>query len=69
MAAQDDKTANRVHTRKAHSVLVTGATGFLGRHVLQAIRALEPDTHICALVRNPAEWHAMAWTAALGPAA
>ncbi len=67
MAAQDDKTAIRVPTRKAHSVLVTGATGFLGRHVLQAIRAQEPDTHICALVRNPAEWHAMAWTAALGP--
>lgn len=52
---------------KVHSVLVTGATGFLGRHVLQALRRLEPETRICALVRNPAEWHAMAWTHDLGP--
>ena len=66
MPALDDKTPPRPHARKAHSVLVTGATGFLGRHVLTAIRALEPDTHICALVRNPAEWHAMDWTEALG---
>lgn len=64
--AGSDGTLPRQHGRKAHTVLVTGATGFLGRHVLSALRALEPDTHICALVRNPAEWHAQAWTAELG---
>ena len=67
MAAQEDKQQPRAHTRRGHTVLVTGATGFLGRHVLQALRVLEPDTHICVLVRNPTEWHKLDWTAALGP--
>lgn len=51
--------------RKTSTVLVTGATGFLGRHVIHALRQEEPDTRILALVRNPAEWHAMEWTASL----
>lgn len=70
MSMNEDKTPHgqaRTHGRKAHAVLVTGATGFLGRHVLEALRVLEPDTRICALVRNSAQWHEMDWTAALGP--
>ncbi len=62
----NDKTTPRGAIRKGHCVLVTGATGFLGRHVLQALRAQEPETRLCVLVRNPAEWHALDWTAALG---
>ncbi len=67
MALHEEKQANRPHARRGHTVLVTGATGFLGRHVLQALRVLEPETHICVLVRNPAEWQKLDWTAALGP--
>ena len=33
--------------------LVTGATGFLGRHVIEAIRAGDPGARIVALVRDP----------------
>jgi nucleoside-diphosphate-sugar epimerase len=34
------------------SCLVTGATGFLGRHVIDAIRRHDPDSRIIALVRS-----------------
>lgn len=34
--------------------LVTGATGFLGRHVIGTIRARDPDAGIVAIVRDPA---------------
>jgi dihydroflavonol-4-reductase len=33
--------------------LVTGATGFLGRHVIGAVRAADPRARILALVRDP----------------
>ena len=36
------------------SYLVTGATGFLGRHVINAIRESDPDARLLALVRDPA---------------
>jgi nucleoside-diphosphate-sugar epimerase len=47
--------------------LVTGATGFLGRHLLTAIAA-RPDPAprpLVALVRDPAEWSRLSWTAEL----
>ncbi len=44
------------------TVLVTGATGFLGRHVLTALGVLRPDLRPLALVRHPAEWQRMDWT-------
>jgi dihydroflavonol-4-reductase len=44
------------------TVLVTGATGFLGRHVLHALRELHPGVRILALVREPAEWTQLDWT-------
>ena len=34
--------------------LVTGATGFLGRHVIGAIRAKHPNARLVTLVREPA---------------
>ena len=48
-------------------VLITGATGFLGRHVLAALRALHPDWQTVALVRDRSEWSKLDWTAELGP--
>lgn len=42
--------------------LVTGASGFLGRHLLQQIQALEPPRRVIALVRSQHEWDSMAWT-------
>ena len=36
------------------SVLVTGASGFLGRHVLDALRSALPDVRLVILVRTPA---------------
>ena len=45
--------------------LVTGASGFLGRHLLQQIQGLEPLRRVIALVRSREEWDAMAWTRGL----
>lgn len=36
------------------SYLITGATGFLGRHLVEAIRTDQPDARIIALVRDSA---------------
>jgi nucleoside-diphosphate-sugar epimerase len=46
--------------------LVTGATGFLGRHLLHAMAAKAESMHPLALVRNPAAWEKMDWTGELG---
>lgn len=43
-------------------VLVTGARGFLGRHLLHALRTEWPDASIIALVRSAAAWRAESWT-------
>jgi nucleoside-diphosphate-sugar epimerase len=37
-------------------ILVTGATGFLGRHLIEQLRTREADTKIRALCRGPARW-------------
>jgi nucleoside-diphosphate-sugar epimerase len=42
-------------------VLVTGASGFLGRHLLDALAGNRP---VHALVRRPEEWSRLDWTAA-----
>ena len=44
------------------SFLITGATGFAGRHLLQA---RDPQTRAVALVRDPATWTEQDWTAEL----
>lgn len=45
----------------AATLLVTGASGFLGRHVLQALPA-HGALRALALVRNAAAWRALDWT-------
>ncbi len=45
--------------------LVTGASGFLGRHVLQQINALTPKQDVIALVRSLEEWEGMEWSRSL----
>jgi dihydroflavonol-4-reductase len=47
--------------------LVTGGTGFLGRHVLFALRRRLPDARLLVLVRDHRAWAEQEWTAGLGP--
>lgn len=43
--------------------LVTGATGFLGRHVLAALERGVPGASVVAPMRRPETWAEMDWTA------
>ena len=45
--------------------LVTGASGFLGRHLLHAIESSPTPRRTIALVRSPLEWRRMEWTGEL----
>lgn len=45
--------------------LVTGATGFLGRHLLQQLLKQRPEAQALALVRQRQGWEAMDWTSEL----
>ncbi len=47
------------------AILITGASGFLGRHLLSALQAANVPETVCVLVRDPALWHSMGWTASL----
>lgn len=47
--------------------LVTGGSGFLGRHVLHSLRRLQPDARLLVLVRDAASWHAQDWAREVGP--
>ncbi len=46
---------------KTSKVLLTGATGFLGRHVIAALA--EREAKVLALVRRRSEWNRQDWTA------
>lgn len=46
--------------------LITGATGFLGRHVLQNLRQQTPDARIFVLVRKRSTWDALPWRTEAG---
>lgn len=48
-------------------LLVTGAGGFLGRHLLEALQAGALPRPALALVRDEAAWRALDWTSKLGP--
>ena len=45
--------------------LVTGASGFLGRHFLEQLRSILPSQPVIALIRSREEWEGMEWTRAL----
>jgi nucleoside-diphosphate-sugar epimerase len=47
------------------TVLVTGATGFVGRHLLGTLTQSFPGRDVRALVRDPDAWHAYDWARAL----
>jgi dihydroflavonol-4-reductase len=47
------------------SVLVTGATGFLGRHLLRALRVAGKSCAV--LVRDPESWSNQIWKGEAGP--
>ncbi len=47
-------------------LLVTGASGFVGRHLLTTNVARPAPRPVLALVRDPASWRAADWTAPLG---
>lgn len=53
---------NGVVSEAEPAYLITGATGFLGRHILQALKRKAPRAKIVALVRDPATWHSESWT-------
>lgn len=42
--------------------LITGATGFLGRHVLHALRQHVPQARLIVLVRDAPSWESEPWT-------
>lgn len=46
--------------------LITGGTGFLGRHVLQALRRQVPHARLLVLVRDARSWEAQEWRGAAG---
>ncbi len=48
-----------------HPWLITGATGFLGRQVLERLSTSSDSPPVLALVRNPAEWAGFDWTGPL----
>jgi dihydroflavonol-4-reductase len=53
-------------TSAGTAFLVTGGTGFLGRHVLLALRRLRPDARLVVLVRDRRPWFEQEWTAEIG---
>jgi nucleoside-diphosphate-sugar epimerase len=46
--------------------LITGATGFLGRHILQSLRKIAPDSRAVILVRDPSSWENQSWRSEAG---
>lgn len=45
--------------------LITGGSGFLGRHILLLLQADAKVKTVTVLMRNPDDWAALDWTAAL----
>src|SRR5260221_9055310 len=39
-------------------ILVTGATGFLGKHLVEQLKIAEPDAPLRLLCRGPSPWDA-----------
>jgi len=41
--------------------LITGATGFLGRHIIEALRRARPNARLVVLVRTAGSWESQSW--------
>jgi nucleoside-diphosphate-sugar epimerase len=46
--------------------LITGATGFLGRHILESLRKHKPDARVVVLVRDADSWERQPWRGEAG---
>lgn len=46
--------------------LITGATGFLGRHILKSLRRATPGARIVILARNRESWEKQTWRNEVG---
>jgi nucleoside-diphosphate-sugar epimerase len=46
--------------------LITGATGFLGRHILKSLRRAAPHARIVILARDSASWERQSWRSEVG---
>ena len=46
--------------------LITGATGFLGRHILKSLRRAAPRARIAILARDAESWEKQAWRNEVG---
>jgi len=46
---------------RQRTYLITGATGFLGRHVLERLRSSAPDCRLVVLVRAANSWNSQPW--------
>src|SRR6266481_3613384 len=46
--------------------LITGATGFLGRHILKSLRRAAPRARLVILAREQASWEKQTWRNEVG---
>lgn len=53
-------------TAAGPAYLITGATGFLGRHILEALRRDVPQARLVVLVRDAQSWESQPWREPLG---
>jgi nucleoside-diphosphate-sugar epimerase len=61
-----DAASNGLVNGETATYLITGATGFLGRHVLQALRREAPEARLVVLARDSASWNSQPWRAEAG---
>ena len=53
-------------TAAGPAYLITGATGFLGRHILEALKRDVPQARLIVLVRDVQSWESQPWREPLG---
>lgn len=53
-------------TIRRPAYLITGASGFLGRHILQSLRKNAPEARLLVLVRDAESWESQDWRQGLG---
>jgi nucleoside-diphosphate-sugar epimerase len=58
--------SNGLVSGETSTYLITGATGFLGRHILQALRREAPQARLVILARDASSWEKQSWRAEVG---